>query len=155
VSEGEAVAAAQAAQTAQAATVAAQTRSLGQLAGDNWPILLFGLVVFALVLRWRLRRVDPLTKAHRWLTEEAARFEASQGRTDAEQLVRVLPCPQSGLPLGYAPPQPWRPWRCRQRPYRPVGLRWESTPSGSSSSAPPAPEPRGGRSTRSPPWAST
>jgi hypothetical protein len=107
------------------ATVTTQTDplALGRWVGDHAGIMLFGLVVFVVVLRFRLRRVDPLIKAHRRLTEEAARFEAAQGRTDAEQLVHLLPCPQGGLPLGYAPPQPWRPWRCRARPYRPVGLR--------------------------------
>src|SRR4051812_35196275 len=95
----------------QAVEAAAQTISLGQVARDNWPILLFGLLVFALVLRWRLRRVDPLTTAHRRLTAEAVRFEASQGRVSAGQLLKHYPCPQAGLPLGYAPPAPWRPWR--------------------------------------------
>jgi len=86
---------------AQAAAAAAQTIALGQVVGDNWPILVFGLLVFAGVLRWRLRRVDPLTKAHRRLTGEAAVFEASQGRVSAGQLVQQSPCPAQGIPQGF------------------------------------------------------
>ena len=115
----------QAVQAGQAAAAAAQTVSLGRWALDHAGLLLFGLVIFAVVLRLRLRRGDPLTKAHRRLTAEAARFEANQGRMSAGQLVRRFPCPQQGLPLGYAPPRPWRPWR-RSRRFRPVGIPWDA-----------------------------
>jgi hypothetical protein len=111
-------------ETAGTVAQAAAPAHLDQWAGDHAGLLLAALAAGAVALKLRPKG-DPLTRAYKRLAGEARRFEANQGRVGAAGLRRLFPCPPAGLPVGYAPPEPWRPWR-RRPPYRPVGVPWDA-----------------------------
>lgn len=87
------------------------------------------LALVALAALWvahALRPPDPITAATRRLQEESVAHGRGQGRYPAAELATAFPLPEDGgLPLGYAPPSPWRPWR-RRRDWRGVGLPWHA-----------------------------
>jgi hypothetical protein len=93
--------------------------------------VLLGLAVAALaVLALQLAPADPVAAATRRLQSQAAQHGRGQGRRSAAELAEAMPLPAAGgLPLGYAPPAPWRPWRPRlfRRPMRAVGLPWDAS----------------------------
>jgi TraM recognition site of TraD and TraG/Type IV secretory system Conjugative DNA transfer len=125
----------QAVEAVQAPAPEAGVMGLGQWAGDHAGTLLLALaalmVLFWLRLRWRRR--DPLAGAARQLWQESARHGHKQGRVSAAALTRALPLEAKGqegaggegIPLGYAPPLPARPWR-RRPTWRCAGVPWDA-----------------------------